>query len=194
METNNRSLVQIIKDHFVMDELLNALAGELDQTTESWLEENKENLSKKADNYKTAMDMLEAAEGFLKSKAEPFSDAAKVCKNKREALKERLKWAMMALDMHSIEGDNYIFTLSPGANKLVIENEETIPAKFFKEEVVLSIDKDAIKAALESGEKIPGAKLEQIQSLRSKVNATTVRKIAPKKGKKDAQSNSPAAE
>lgn len=188
METTNNELPQkavktlagIMSDHFAMHDLLSETDGELDLTTEQWLEENKENLGKKADGYKSAMDILENAEEFLKEKAKPFLEAAKVCANKRESLKERLKFAMKVLELKQIEGQDYVFTLSNGGQKLVVESENEIPASFFKEEVLVTLQKDLVKQTLESGEEVRGARLEQIQTLRVKINATTIK---PKKVK-----------
>lgn len=180
----NRSLTQIVTDHMAMGELLSELSGELDLTTEQWLAENQANLASKIDGYKAAMDILDNAEEFLKAKAQPFLEAAKVCSNRRDALKERIKYAMQVLQLPTLEGNDYVFNLVDGANKLVVENEDQIPSEFSKEEVIISLDKEALKKALEAGEKIPGAKLEKIQSLRCKVNATTI-KPKTKKGKQN---------
>lgn len=184
---NNRTLVQIMNDHFVMGELLNEVAGELDVTTEQWLEENKANLSKKIDGYKSAMDILEAAEEHLKTKAKPFTEAARACSNKRDALKDRLKWAMKTLEQTSIEGQDWVFTLHNGASKLVIESEESIPGRYFDEVTTFVLNKDLLKRDLEAGVQVKGAYLETIQALKIKVNATTVKakKISTKGSKNE---------
>ena len=180
---SGENLVTIVKNNLAFNELMEEVDGELCKTSEEWLEENKQNLANKADGYKYAMDMLEDAEEILKKKAQPFLDAAKACKNRREGLKDRLKWAMQTLDLQTIEGPDYTFTLSTQGNKLVIDNEEAIPASFFQEVVELVLDSDLLKKNLEGGEKVDGAHLESVQALRTKI--TSIKLPNKKKGKKD---------
>ncbi len=185
----SKSLVTIMNDHFAMNELLGETEGELDQTTEQWLEENKENLGKKADGYKSAMEILSNAAAYLKDKAKPFTAAAKVCENKHDALKDRLKFAMKVLDLKQIEGTDWVFSLVDGQNKVVVDKEDDIPAKYFREINVVELDRDLLKKdleALKEGETIPGCHLELVQSLKSKVNATTIKpkKVKAPKGEK----------
>lgn len=77
--------------------------------------------------------------------------------------KERLRrYLARAMDMHGLtrlDAGTVVFSLRPGVSSLSITNEEAIPFDYKTEEITVSIDKAALKRALEAGTTVAGAEL-----------------------------------
>jgi len=79
--------------------------------------------------------------------------------NERIANKRRVVGAAMEMaGVRKIEGVEATISLRAVPPKLVIVNEDEIPGTFWKEKIVKSIDKEALKEALKT-EIIPGAQM-----------------------------------
>ena len=89
----------------------------------------------------------------------------------REArLKDYLATNMKAAGILKIEADNASFTAKLVKNppRVDIWDEAQIPDDMMRQKITFEPNKTAIKAAIQSGRDIPGAKLEQAESLRIK--------------------------
>jgi hypothetical protein len=174
--TDSKSLMSYVKDHHQLDEELFRNEGELTTEMEQFLEINEKGLAQKVDSYKLYIDHLEYRAEYFKNIAEQAQVYEKTFLNQIKRMKENLRFAMQNMNTDELKGEQYRFALTEPTDKLVIENENDIPVKFTKEEIVFKMDRDAIKKALQSGEQVPGAKLEITQQLRQYVNGNKKKK------------------
>ena len=82
-----------------------------------------------------------------------------------EDMKQQILLGMDALGLKSIEFINQKVTLKNNPPSVKINDEELIPDKFKKEKVSITIDKTAIKKAIQDGEEVIGAELVVGKSL-----------------------------
>jgi hypothetical protein len=76
-----------------------------------------------------------------------------------EDMKQQILLGMDALGLKSMEFINQKVTLKNNPPSVKINDEELIPDKFKKEKVSITIDKTAIKKAIQDGEEVIGAEL-----------------------------------
>jgi hypothetical protein len=126
-------------------------------TIQELLDLNQKNMAVKVDSYAAIIDRAKTDEKHFRQKAEGFLIAARVVKRLADKLKERMKDTMAMLETSEVEGEDHRFTLSPCEKRLEIYDERAIPEDF--KMVVYQPDEDRIRAALEGGEIIPGARL-----------------------------------
>ena len=82
-----------------------------------------------------------------------------------EDMKQQILLGMDSLGLKSIEFINQKFTVKNNPPSVKINDEELIPDKFKKEKVSITIDKTAIKKAIQDGEDVIGAELVVGKSL-----------------------------
>lgn len=82
-----------------------------------------------------------------------------------EEMKEAIKMWMEQLNLKSLDFINQKVTLKNNPPSVKINDEELIPDKFKKEKVSITIDKTAIKKAIQDGEEVMGAELVVGKSL-----------------------------
>lgn len=152
----------------ILAEIMEA-GGELSPKIEAMLADVGTDLARKTDSYVMVMDKLESEEEFWKKKAEAFAAVAKGCARVREQMKERIKMAVELTGEDEVRGDDFRFKLSPSAPKLIID-PIALPAEYTMVVTTRTPDNQRIKAALEAGTEIAGAKLQPTKSLRKYVN------------------------
>ena len=81
-------------------------------------------------------------------------------------LDEYLLDAMVSTGTKKIESD--LFTISLRKSERVIVEEGKVPAKFKKQQVIVTVDKKGIKEAIKSGKSVKGASIEEHQNLQIK--------------------------
>lgn len=159
------SLVQLAQLSASVESKLLEAGGEITPEIEELLAVVSEGLPAKVDAYKAIMERLALAEGFYSEKAKQYQSAAKSCVKAVERLKDNIKYAMRSMNATAIEGEDFKFTLSEMATKVVIKGE--VPKEFMREVVKVEPDTDAIRSALVMGEELPFATLERVFALRS---------------------------
>ena len=80
-------------------------------------------------------------------------------------LKRYLRENMERTELLAIEAPEFTIKLQKNARRVVIDDEDELPAVYVKEKLEFVPDKLAIKEALKSGETVPGAHLEQSNRL-----------------------------
>ena len=110
-----------------------------------------------------------AAQGnLLEEHIKAMQAKLKACRKREGSLKDYLARNMKAAGILKIEADNGSFSASFTKNppRVAIWDEAQIPADFMRTKTTTEPDKTAIKAAIQAGQDIPGAKLEQGETLR----------------------------
>lgn len=165
-----KSLVAIAHDMAALEQKIIENDGELTAKLESELNEISAQLSTKVDAYKWRMDRLEAAIEFWQRQEDEAAQAKSTLKNFLKAMQNRIKETMVAMQVTEVKGQKFIFGLSSGKPKLIIDNADDIPENFFIVKTEHVPDNEKIKEALLKDAAIPGAHLEPVWTLRKKAN------------------------
>lgn len=110
-----------------------------------------------------------AAQGdLLEAHIKAMQAKLKAIRKREGSLKQYMADNMKAAGIHSIQADNGSFSarFTKDHPRVAIWDEAQIPADFMRTKTTTEPDKTAIKAAIQAGQDIPGAKLEQGETLR----------------------------
>jgi hypothetical protein len=170
----SKSLQTILSEKEALEQLLVETGGEVTNVEEivnNWMDEITSDLANKVDSYEYKQEMLEATAARFSARADKLYSVAKNLMNLSKGLKERLKFYMKESGLTEIKGNEYVFKLSDGKDKLVIDDEKKIPKDYFYEEIHKVLDKDLLIAALEDESvMVDGAHLETVKTLRVSIN------------------------
>ena len=103
---------------------------------------------------------------ILKNEEKRLASKRKIIESKVKNLKSYIEENMIKTEKKKIKTDLFSFNIQKNPSKLIIENEELLPKKYFKM-LEPAIDNQTLKEDLKNGE-IQGAKLLQTESLRIK--------------------------
>ncbi len=96
-----------------------------------------------------------------------LSDRKKAELQHAESVKGYIKSAMERQGLKKAKFVNFTVSVAKTPAKVVVDNEQLVPAKYWVEKTTNSIDKKSLKEALKEGE-VEGAKLESGTTLRVK--------------------------
>tara|TARA_R110001632_G_scaffold125184_1_gene238405 strand:+ start:850 stop:1344 length:495 start_codon:yes stop_codon:yes gene_type:complete len=85
-----------------------------------------------------------------------------------ESLKTALLWSFTKHHIDKLDSPELSVKLKNNPPSVVINNEGLIPENYLRKKIVTTVDKAAIKGAINSGEDIPGAHLESKQRIEIK--------------------------
>lgn len=117
------------------------------------------NIEAKVDSYAAVMSQMEAHENMLEAEIDRLEAKRQAINNNRKRMKDAVYAAMVAMDKQKITTDLHTFSIrkAGGKQKMVITGE--VPDSFQK--VVYEADKERIRSALENGEALDFAHLEE---------------------------------
>lgn len=163
-EEKPMTLSDMVRGELSFAEQLIQNEGEITEEMEKDLIIRETNLPLKIDGYYHRMQRLKGEIQYFQSRAKEIQAIIKIFQNGEKWLKTNLATSMETLGVNELLGDQKRFAKKKCKSKLIID-EDSLPAKYLKEEVVYSADKDLIREKLEAGEKITGAKLEESYSI-----------------------------
>lgn len=168
MESDNKrpSLVLLNNEYAALGARIAELGGELTPETEKELERLTSELCAKADGYGVVLRQLEHNVEFWKLQKLECAAAQRVYENAVQALKDRMKFVLGTTDGEALQGELFRFFLARTAPTLNIE-DSLLPAQYKKSELVVTPDREAIKAALNKGETVPGVTQQENKALRT---------------------------
>lgn len=143
--------------------------GELTPEMEAQLAITNDMKAEKVEGYYNFIKRLNAEIGRWSDEYKKLGSYIKSMKNTLKWAENNLKTGMIDLEQPVLTGDVHEFTISPGKSKVVILDQDEIPAKYLREKVIYEPDKVAIKEALEAGEVVRGCKLESVYTLRNRI-------------------------
>lgn len=111
----------------------------------------------KIDAYGFVLERLETLAASYKERADKMLQIAKNMESTRQNLKIQLQDAMEVLGVDEIQGNERRFKLQKSKPAVVLVEPELVPDKFWKTEIVKSLDKDAV---LKAGQ-VPGCEVKQ---------------------------------
>ena len=118
----------------------------------------------KADGYARVMKQLEATSTNLEYEEKRLMNRRKTIDRNIKRMKQALQDAMVATGKPKFKTDLFSFTIRKNPASVVIDRETCIPPEFLIPQDP-KIDKKAIKAAIDRGDDIKFAHLEQGESL-----------------------------
>ena len=128
---------------------LEALSGELEM---------------KADGYARVMKELEGRAATMRFESKRLENGYKTIERNIDRMKHALQDSMVATDKRKFKTDLFSFSIRKNPASVVIDRETSIPPEFLIPQDP-KIDKKAIKAAIDRGDDITFAHLEQGESL-----------------------------
>ena len=160
------TLWQLAEQHRALAAQLEAL--DLDeQTIADTLEGELAPLEHKAQACVVVSQTLSAQSKMYAERAKELAAHAKALDGRSEWLRRYVRDAMLAAGISEIAGSDWTAKLRQNPPRVVIDAESQIPWEFWREKVVMEIDKDALKDALKEGDEELGkaAHLERGWSL-----------------------------
>lgn len=137
------------------------------QTLADTMESIEAEIEAKADGYAKVMKNMEADEEAIAKEIKRLQDRKSHLENTRKSMKERLKAAMEATGKTKFKTELFSFGIQNNAPSVIIDVEDVfrIPDDYLKYKDP-EPDKKLIKQAIDAGQMIDFAHLEQTQSLR----------------------------
>ena len=124
-------------------------------------------IEEKADNYAKIIRELEAKAKSRKEEAKRLTDNAKTLENKIKFLKDNLYNSMKITGKTKFSTDLFTFNIAKNGGKQALTIDGEVPVEYTK--TITENDTDKIRQALENGENLPFAHLEDRgESLRIK--------------------------
>ncbi len=130
---------------------LNALAGDF---------------THKAENIARLVRNLESDATAFDAEAKRLADHKKSAQNRAQWLKRYLQDNMTALELKQLQAGVFRLGVQKNPPRVVIDSEAELPQQYLEQITEIRIDKNAIKNAITAGATVPGAHIEQGESLR----------------------------
>lgn len=159
------SLVELNNAHAGLVARLIELGGELTPETEAELETLLGQLCDKADAYGVVLKQLENNAEFWKQQKMECAAAQSVYEKAQDRLRDRMKFVLSKTDGEALQGQLFRFFLARSTPKINVV-DELLPAQYKTTQLVISADRDAIKAAIAKGEIPAGVTVEETKALR----------------------------
>jgi hypothetical protein len=134
------------------------------EVVEAALEEVEGSFDDKAENIVKLIKSIEADVKGYKEEETRLSTRRKTLENKVKGLKDYLEGSMIALDKKDIKGKIFTLAIKKNPPSIIIDDFNILPMEYKKIEE--KEDKKKIKESIDNGIEVPGARIEQKESLR----------------------------
>lgn len=129
------------------------------------LMEVMDDVKSKGENGINYLHMLDGNIELAKKRKKEIDNYVKRVENRRKRVLTAYLVAMNTMKMTSIMTGVGELKVKKNPPAVIIDDGAQVPAKYKKQTVTIAPDKTKIKAAINAGEKVPGAHLEQAVSL-----------------------------
>lgn len=136
-----------------------------EQAVKDTLEGMEGELKEKCINVAAYQQNILALAQAKRDAAKRLNEQAKIIEGKAQSLIDYLDSNMKLAGISEIECPLFTVKYRKNPPSVVIEDEEKIDSKYVKEKLTKSLDKVAIKKAIQSGEEVDGASIEQRSKL-----------------------------
>lgn len=156
LEADLVALEALLSEEASVDE-----SGEINAQLAQWLEESEGNFADKVEGYCGLMGTITALADARKAEVRRLQELEQEARNKAERLRKVLREVLIRLGRDKVETARYKLRLQKagGMQPLTIDEFAEMPEQFLQ--TIKTVDKAAIRAALESGKDLPFAKLEE---------------------------------
>jgi hypothetical protein len=153
------SLNEIAFEHF--EDFFNSIVEQSQFTTEQQaaLGEQLKASVEKRDKLGNCLVWLDGQADLLREKEQQLAARRHRFEKFSDALRSSLHQQMLDWGIKKVEGQEFSFTVKKNPARVEILEEEKIPPEYVS--YTATIDKAAIKCALEEGSQVPGAELVQ---------------------------------
>lgn len=162
-----KSLFDLTKEALEIRNEIMALDGEMSEDLETRLAISQEQLEEKSTGYALIIKELEHTEAAHDAEIEYHKRRKAQIVKKRERLIELISSAMIEFGITKVENPRVNLSFRKSTSTEIID-EASIPSEYIKTKIVDSIDKTAIKKALQDGKAVLGAQLVEKQNLQIK--------------------------
>jgi hypothetical protein len=163
------TLKQLLAQKQIAMNLVEVADGELTPELELKLKQSEMSLLEKADAYAAVRDELYSTVEHLKAKENEFKTAREHVETYIERFEKRLIDTLLERGMTELVGEDVVFKISPTRGTVEITDQDAAKLFYGREKVTIDIDKAAIREALDSGEQLSFAKIQQNYSIKQKV-------------------------
>ena len=129
------------------------------------LESIEGEIEEKADAYAAIMTQMNAEAEMLALEAQRLTKRATSLLQRSDRMKTYLQRQLALIGLKKLKTKYHNFTVRTNAESLVLESAADIPERFLVRKTTETIDRAALKKALQAGEDIPGARLTRTESL-----------------------------
>ena len=138
-----------------------------EQTLKDTLEGEAWPVELKASNYCVVIDNLESSADAIKRAEDRLSRRRKSMENRIRFLRERLKQAMEIAGMQRIDAPQFSISIQPNPPAVEVFEPDLVPEEYLRQSPPPPPEPDrlAIKAAIQAGQDIPGARLTRTTRL-----------------------------
>ena len=166
------TIFDITADMQALDDLLTEVGGDVTDpeaasAIDKWFTELDDQIETKVENYCRLIAELESRSAARKGEADRMYARSKVDANAAKGLRTRMVVALAGSGIRKLETETYRISVANHGGKLPMEiDDDGVPTDYLTRQEVVSVDKDAIRAALENGMNLPFARfLERGQRL-----------------------------
>jgi hypothetical protein len=171
-EPKRTLLTQLSQYQKLLDEIQDvSLFGEINEERELELINMQKDIAVKVDSIAYVMGELESSAERLRNQAKEFNEVAEFRESAVQRLKGYLQHMIKAHGEEKIQGIWYEFYLKRGNPAVVIEDEKAIPDEYKIVKTTVSVDKVAIKKAMQEFKSVPGASLKETKTVIKKVKS-----------------------
>jgi hypothetical protein len=160
------SIYQLTREAQELASLLSE--GEITPELETSLIINQTELQTKAINYSYVIKSFEADIDTIDSEIKRLQGLKKVRDNGITRMKSALLEAMQVYGIDKVASPTLTLSIRNNPESIEILNEVQIDRKYWNEKIVWSLDKAAVKKAIQSGESVEGCVLIRTQSIQIK--------------------------
>lgn len=162
METKSKNYLQIVID--LQELALRFNNAELAEQTKILAELEAAEMTKieKESRMFGFYQALLSTREYIDSQIDNMKRALEIAENKIEAFKD---YVGSGIQLNGKISHPLFSAYIKSTQSTIIDDETVIPKQFIKEKIVTSIDKKALKESIESGDVVPGAHLQNNQSI-----------------------------
>lgn len=163
----NSGIIELLENGFNLA-CVDLETGEIDEKKAAeYLEALQIERSEKVENIALYIKNLESDSEKIKAEEKSLKARREAKERKAERLREYLKSSMLALKEPKFETARVALSFR-SSKSVVIDDIEKLDKKYITEKVSYAPDKTAIKKAIDSGETVTGARIEENKNLQIK--------------------------
>ncbi|MCR3759199.1 siphovirus Gp157 family protein [Clostridium felsineum] len=150
---NYKNLLELLEDETIPQDIIQKSLAEVGG-----------NIEDKAENIAKLIKSLDADAKALKEESKRLSDRQHAMENRSKSLRKYLEDNLKILNKDKVKTKLFTIAMQKNAPVMKVLDKDKIPENYFI--VTKEIQRTEILKALKKGEKVPGAKLQQSESLR----------------------------
>ncbi|MFD2448314.1 siphovirus Gp157 family protein [Vogesella fluminis] len=136
-----------------------------DEVVDKTLAAASGDIEHKAWNITALMQEFEGQIAMMKLAEQRMAFRRKSLEKRTETLRQYLLQHLCRVGIFEIETPEFAIRVYDNPPRVILDDEDLVPAEYKEEEVVVSVRKDELRRAMLEGEIIPGAHLERSQRL-----------------------------